>query len=95
MAALAVKFSSVQVAMVVLVVQEVGGAGWELTIKVSDPELPVLVLPNNRFVVVLLCVPSVEEVTVTVMLHVLFAAIVAPVTVIRLPPEVPVIAPPH
>jgi len=61
---------------------------------VSDPELPVSVLPNNRFVVVLLYVPLVEEVTVTVMLHVLLAAIVAFVTVIRFPPE-EVIVPPH
>jgi hypothetical protein len=43
-----------QVASVTGVVQEDGGAGWALTINVSKPELPVSVVPMNRFPVVLL-----------------------------------------
>jgi len=56
----------------VRVVQDVGGEGWELTISVSDPELPVSVVPMNKLLVVLLYVPFVEEVTVIAIVHVLF-----------------------
>jgi len=44
----------VQVAMVVGVVQEDGAEGSELTMSVSEAELPVSVVPIKRFVVVLL-----------------------------------------
>ena len=43
-----------QVARVTGVVQEDGGEGWELTINVSEPELPVSVVPINKLLVVLL-----------------------------------------
>jgi hypothetical protein len=66
----------VQVAMVVGVVHDDGGEGWELTVRVSDPELPVSVVPRNRFPVVLLYMPFVEEVTLTAIVHVPFPATV-------------------
>lgn len=63
-------------AKVVRVVQVEGGEGSELTVKVSEAEFPVSVVSMKRCPVVLLYVPFVEEVTVTAMLQVLFAAIV-------------------
>ena len=54
-----------------LVVQDVGAAGFEVTTSVSEAELPVSVVPINRLPVVLLYVPSVEAVTLTLIVQVL------------------------
>lgn len=48
------KLSKFQVASVTRVVHEDGGEGWELTINVSEAELPVSVVPIFRVLVVLL-----------------------------------------
>lgn len=65
-----------QVARATGVVQEDGGEGRELTINVSEPELPVSVVPMNRLPVVLLYVPLVEAVTVIAIVQVLLPATV-------------------
>ncbi len=54
-----------------LVVQEAGAAGLEVTTRVSEAELPVSVVPINRLPVVLGYVPSVEAVTLTLIVQVL------------------------
>ena len=62
--------------MVVRVVQLVGAAGEELTTSVSEAVSPVSVVPNFNVEVILGYVPFVFDVTVTVMVQVLFPAIV-------------------
>ena len=71
-----VRLLKFQVAIVVGVVHEDGGAGAELTIKVSEAVSPVSVVSIFSVLVVLLYVPAVLEVTVTAIVQVLFPATV-------------------
>lgn len=66
----------VQLANVTGLEQVFGAGGCELTISISEPVLPVFVVPRKRFPVVFVYVPAVADVTLTAIVHVPFAATV-------------------
>jgi len=65
------------------------------TYKEAVVVLPVPPLVDETVLVVFTYVPMAAAVTLVVIVQLLFAGIEPPVSVIKLPPEVPVIVPPH